>query len=282
MILLDTHQHLLYRERIGYAWADAIPALADSDFTVQDYQALTAGAEMRPGIFMETAADDADYQEEARMVSEIAEDGQNGIAALIASCRPEEPSTFDAWLERCAEMPVVGFRRILHEVPDAVSQSGNFRKNVRKLGAAGYTFDMVFRADQLGIGLEFARACDNTVLILDHCGAPDIQSGKLDPWRDDIAALARLPHVHCKVSGILAYCEFAKATEQAIRPYVEHVFECFGMNRLVWGSDWPVVNLTSNLPEWIRIFESLCRSLSVDEQHAIGYRNAQRIYGPGA
>ena len=276
MQLLDTHQHLLYRDEFNYAWSDELPAIAKKNFTVEDYQDVTKDYNVAASIFMEVDADD--YQKETRFIAELAVDQANRIIGLISSCRPEIDAGFDAWLEECGELPIVGFRRILHEVSDAMSKNENFRKNVRKIGKCGQVFDMVFRADQLGIAKEFAQSCDDMHLVLDHCGVPDIAGGKMDDWRNAISALAELPHVSCKISGILTYCKSGEANLESIRPYVDHVIEVFGSQRLVWGSDWPVVNLNSGLPQWVDIFCELVNGLSTDEADAVGSGNAQRIY----
>lgn len=275
--LLDTHQHLLYRDRLKYQWSDTLPALANQDFTVADYQDLTAGRGVAASIFMEVDADD--YHVETRFISQLAADPNNGIVGIISSCRPEIDDGFEAWLEECSHLPVVGFRRILHEVPDDVSQGQTFRNNVRKIGESGLVFDMVYRADQLGLAGELARACENTRLVLDHCGVPDIASGEMAHWKTGIRELSQLPHVSAKISGVLAYCAPGEATLETIRPWVEHVVDCFGVDRLVWGSDWPVVNLRSTLPDWIDIFRSLIAGLEPAEQAAICHGNAERIYG---
>lgn len=275
--LIDTHQHLLYRDRLRYAWSESLPALAGQDFTVADYQQLTAGHDIAASIFMEVDA--GDYRDETRFIAELAADPANRLAGIISSCRPEIDEGFDAWLEECSNLPVVGYRRILHEVPDDVSRSETFRKNVRKMGRAGKVFDMVYRADQLAIARELATACDGMSLVLDHCGVPDIAGGEMDGWKKAVTDLAALPHVNAKLSGVLAYCTPGTASLETIRPYVDHVIDSFGPDRLVWGSDWPVVNLTSALPDWIVIFRQLIAGFSPDEQAAICNGNAQRIYG---
>lgn len=277
--LLDTHQHLIYRDRLGYAWSDGVPALQARDFTVADYHELTAGRDVAASIFMETGVDDADYRSEARFVADLARDPSNRIAGVIASCRPEREAGFDAWLDECAELPVCGFRRILHEIDDALSTGDGFRGNIRKIGARGLTFDMCFRADQLPIARALAETCENTQLVLDHCGVPDIAGGALDPWRGHVSDLAALPNVVAKLSGVLTYCAPDDAGIDAIRPYVEHVIDCFGPDRLIWGSDWPVVNINADLPDWIAIFRTLIAPLSTGEQRAICHLNAERVYG---
>ncbi len=107
---------------------------------------------------------------------------------------------------------------------------------------------------------------------------PDIAGGALDPWRDHIRQLSQIDNVACKLSGVLAYCKPGDATLEAVRPYVMHCIECFGPDRCVWGSDWPVCEMTSGLPEWIAITRKLLAPLSAAEQKKILHDNAVRIY----
>lgn len=276
MDLIDTHQHLIWRDRLGYGWTAGIPALAEGDFTPEDYQAQTKGQGIAGTIFMECGVDDADYQAEARYVATRV--GRDGILGQIASCRPETDAGFDAWLEECGALQVKGFRRILHVVPDEMSQNEVFRANLRKIGRKGLPFDMCFLARQLSIAEALARACDGQQLVLDHCGVPDIAGGVFDDWAKGIDRLAALPHVSVKLSGISAYAAPGTASVELLRPWVGHVLDRFGADRVVWGSDWPVVLLGAGLLPWIEMTRNLLAGLSAGEQSAVGAGNARRIY----
>jgi predicted TIM-barrel fold metal-dependent hydrolase len=276
--LLDTHQHLIYPDRCGYAWTDGIPLLARQAFTLEDYQALTAANGVAATIFMEAGVDDADYQAEARFIATLAANPDSNIIGMIASCRPEQKNGFEEWLDECADMPIVGLRRILHEIDDDLSRSETFRANVRKIGARNLTFDMCFRADQLTIAADLAHACPDTQFILDHCGVPDIAGGRLESWKQGITAVAALPNIAGKISGIMAYCTPGTASLDTLRPYLEHIVESFGPDRLVWGSDWPVVNLGGGLPDWIAITRQYLESWSEEEVEQLAHGNAARIY----
>ena len=276
--LLDTHQHLVYREKASYGWTKDIPPLAEGNFTLDDYKTLTEGLGIGGTLFMETGVDDPDYQQETRFVKSLADNSDNGMIGLISSIRPESDEAFETWLEETIEMGVVGYRRILHVMPDDTSQSDIFRKNVRKIGVSGKTFDICFLPGQLPIACELAKACENTKLILNHCGVPDIAGNGLDPWRQDIKALAQIPNVICKLSGLMAYCAPGTSSLETIEPYVDHALNCFGPNRMVWGSDWPVVNLAKGLPEWIAVTRKILGKLSADEASSIAYGTAQIVY----
>ncbi|MGL4280061.1 MAG: amidohydrolase family protein [Albidovulum sp.] len=277
MDFIDTHQHLIWRDRLGYGWTAGIPALAEGDFTPEDYQAQTKGLGIAGTIFMECGVDDDDHQAEARYVATRV--GRDGILGQIASCRPETDDGFDAWLEECSGLHVRGYRRILHVVPDEMSQGTTFRANLKKIGRKGLAFDMCFLARQLPIAEELARACDGQALVLDHCGVPDIAGGAFDAWAKGIDRLAALPHVSVKLSGISAYCAPGTASTETLKPWVDHVINRFGADRVVWGSDWPVSLLGAGLVPWIEMTRELLASFSPDEQAAIASKNARRIYG---
>ncbi len=274
MDFIDTHQHLLYRGHLTYAWTASHPPLASADFTLADYRALTAGRGVAGTLFMEVDA--GDYRAEARLIAGMV--GTSGLLGQIASCRPEEDEGFEAWLEECAQLHVHGLRRILHEVPDDLSRSPVFRRNLRRIGAAGLSFDIVVLARQHAVAIELLRACPDQNFILDHCGVPDVAGGGFAPWAASLRQLAAFPNLSVKLSGIAAYCAPGTATLATIRPYVDHVIDCFGPSRIVWGSDWPVVNLRASLPDWLTMSRALIADLSPDERAAIAHGNARRIY----
>ena len=277
MNFIDTHQHLILRDHFDYAWAAGLSPLAEGSFTLEDYASLTEGHGVVGTVFMEAAVADHQYRDEARLVADFM--GKGTMLGQIASCRPEEADGISDWLEECRDLGVVGFRRILHVVPDDLSTTQTFRDNIRKIGAAGYVFDMCFLARQLPLAEQLARSCDDQVLVLDHCGVPDIAGGAFENWAAGISLLARLPHVRVKLSGITAYCAPGVHDEATLAPWVSHVLDVFGPDRMVWGGDWPVVDTGAGLPGWIDLTRSLLAGLSEDEQKKITEDNARAVYG---
>jgi predicted TIM-barrel fold metal-dependent hydrolase len=278
--LTDTHQHLIYSERWPYSWTDGLPSLAGKAFRLDDYQRLTASAGVTKTIFMETAPDDPHGFAETKFVYELASQPSSNIAGVIANCRPEEKD-FARYVDSIRHEKLVGLRRILHVMPDELSQSALFVENIQLIGRMGLTFDLCFLAKQLPLALALAQKCPDTQFILDHCGVPDVAAQALDPWRENIRALAALPNVACKISGVMAYAQPGHATLEAVCPFVEHCLEIFGWERVVWGSDWPVCNLTTDLPNWISVTRQLVSRESEAIQKKFFHENADRIYGLG-
>lgn len=277
--LLDTHQHLIYRGRFRYAWTDAVDALSGGEFTLDHYRDAAAGSGVDRTLFMETGVDDDCWQDETRYALSLAADPRNRIAGVIAGCRPEaDAGAFDEWLDELTSTAVVGFRRILHVAPDELSASAQFVRNVRQLGNHGKTFDLCFLERQLPTALTLARSCENTRLVLDHCGVPDIAAGDFESWKNGIRRLASLPHVNCKLSGVVAYCPPGRDPMETVRPYVEHCIDAFGWDRVVWGSDWPVCNTTADLATWGSIFREILATESALNRRAVFRDNALEIY----
>ncbi len=278
MSLIDTHQHLILRGSLGYAWTADSPAIATGVFDRDVYAQDSCETDIIATIFMESGVDDADYQKEARLVSQMVGTGTIPMLGQIASCRPEINDGFDAWLEECRDLNVVGFRRILQTMPDDLSRSEMYRRNVRKIGAAGWPVDLCFAARQLPIASELIQACMDTIFVLDHCGTPDIAGRDFAVWRGDMERLAASRNLWIKMSGLPAYCGKAVADLDDMKPYVDAVADIFGADRMVWGGDWPVVNLGGGLPHWCSLTRQLLLSASEDERAAIGYRNVRKLY----
>ena len=195
----------------------------------------------------------------------------------IAACRPES-TEFPAYLERMAALEgVKGFRRILHTSPDELSQRPIFAQNLRRLAATGHPFDLGLLARQLPIGQELVTRCPDVQFVLNHCGVPDVAAKALDPWRRDIEALSERSNVAAKISGIVAYAG-NDWTVDDLRPFVEHTIACFGWDRVVFGSDYPVLTVTADLTRWVTALKEIVAGASTDEQARLFHRNAERIY----
>lgn len=276
--MIDTHVHLLEPDRFSYAWVGEVPALTGT-FDLSDYEKLARPCGVEAGVFME--GDCGEPTEEAQYVCSMAATSSCLVRAVVAAARPESLG-FEALLDDIAHPRLVGIRRVLHTQPDALSRSSLFRRHVGLLGARGLSFDVCVTERQLPIALELAECCPETPLILDHCGCPDIPShgdpSCWDFWKKSIRQLAALPHVNLKFSGITAYASPAQRNAAALHPYFETVLDAFGPNRILWGGDWPVVNLGNGLPAWVDITQELLSPLTATERAGILTTNARKTY----
>jgi predicted TIM-barrel fold metal-dependent hydrolase len=277
--ILDTHQHLIYPDKFPYSWTEGVPQLAGKAFRYDDYLKAIEGTGIHQTIFMESGTDDPHWREETRFVRELAGVPGSLIQGIIANCRPELESEFEAFIESVLPPPLAGFRRTLHTESDELSQRSCFAANVRLLAKYELTFDLCVLARQIPLATALAAQCPNVQFILDHCGVPDIAAGRFDPWRRYIGEIAQLPNVACKISGVMAYCRAGQATLEVVRPYLEHCLERFGWDRVVWGSDWPVCTTTADLLAWVDVTRRLIATAEESDQRKFLHDNAVRIYG---
>jgi len=129
----------------------------------------------------------------------------------------------------------------------------------------------------LPLATALAQKCPDVQFVLDHCGGPDVQGRVFDPWRDQLAELARLPNVACKISGIVAAAGTGW-TVADLQPWVEHVVANFGWERVLWGGDWPVCTLTATLQQWVEAADQLFAAATDIQREKVFSRNAERIY----
>lgn len=276
MKIIDTHQHLMY-PHFSYSWRNNLPSLAGKAFRLEEYREASRGTGITETLFMEVTADEPQTKAETEFFLELATQPQTGIVGVLAACFPERDG-FEAYLNSILHPKLKGLRRILHVVPDELSQTPLFAKNLSLLAKYNLTFDFCLLARQLPIGMKLIRQLPNQQFVLDHCGVPDIKGNSLEPWRQHIREMAKLPNLACKISGVVAYCDPENVTANAIRPYVEHCIEQFGWERVMFGGDWPVCNTTSSLGRWMEILKEILAKESAANQEKLFSKNAERIY----
>jgi len=277
MKIVDTHQHLWDKDLFHYAWLEPLPIL-DRSFRLSDYSEATRGLEIAKTVFVECDVDEAQMLDEASHVLRLANNADNRIGGVVASGRPEKDG-FKAHLDKVSAHPrLKGMRRILHTQPDELGQGKMFIENVARLATYGLSFDLCVLARQLPIALNLASQCPDVAFVLDHCGVPDVKGRALDPWRAHIRELSNLPNVSCKISGVVAYANPVNWQAEDLRPFVEHAIESFGWDRVMFGSDWPVCNLTASYQQWVTTLLALTHAAGEAKQRKLFHDNAMRIY----
>ncbi|WP_224545364.1 amidohydrolase family protein [Mesorhizobium sp. CA16] len=276
-MIIDTHLHLIDQGALRYPWLAGVPAL-NRDFSYAEYAADARRSGIEAVLHMEVDVDPADIAAETAHVKAIAGQAGSLLRGAIASCRPEEAG-FEAYLETVKAEPFVkGFRRVLHVVPDDLSEGALFRQNIKRLAGTGLTFDLVVLPHQIPKAMALADLAPDVQFVLDHCGVPDIKGNAEHPWREHMEAIAKRPNVVGKISGVVAYADPATWTVETLRPYVEHTIRCFGWDRMIWGSDWPVCTLGGGLTTWIAATHALLAGASDSERTRLLSGNARRLW----
>jgi predicted TIM-barrel fold metal-dependent hydrolase len=276
-MLFDTHLHVIDRKALAYPWLGGAGAL-DRDSLYEDYAREARRSGITNTLHMEVDVAPDDIEAETAYVQALSERPGNLIRGAIAACRPEDDG-FPAYLDRVlADSFVKGFRRVLHVVPDDVSEGVRFRQNIARLAGTRLTFDLCVLPHQIPRATALVDLNPGVRFVLDHCGVPAVKDGMSDLWKTGIAEIARRPNVTVKISGVVAYADPGSWSVETLRPFVEHCIESVGWDRVVWGSDWPVCTLGGGLTHWVAATHALVAGCSAGERARLFEDNAKRIW----
>ncbi len=186
----------------------------------------------------------------------------------------------EADLARLAAHPkFVGVRHVVQEEPDDDFMLGkDFQRGISKLAAFGLTYDILIYPKQLPAAIRLAANFPAQPFVLDHIAKPPIKEGTIEPWKALLRELAKLPNVHCKVSGMLTEADHRHWQAGQFRPYLDTVFEAFGPARLMYGSDWPVCLFAGSYEQAFRLVDDYARGLTEAERAGLFGDNASRFY----
>jgi L-fuconolactonase len=203
------------------------------------------------------------------------------IAAVVAWAPIDQPelSHHLDWLETLGGRPIVGIRRSFEHEDDDFPQRPEVIDGVRLASSRGLVVDLVLFNRSLPATINLVDACTQTHFVLDHLGKPSIRDRLREPWEKSFRELALRPNIACKLSGMPTEANHASWTPEDLRPYIETALESFGPGRLLYGSDWPVVNLAGGAGRWLATARQLLSGLDSLSQDAIFKNNAERIYG---
>ncbi|PWU02417.1 MAG: amidohydrolase [Bacteroidetes bacterium] len=173
---------------------------------------------------------------------------------------------------------IKGFRHIVQTEPDDFLLGEKFQNGVRALKAFNYTYDILIFHNQLKPAIEFAAKFPDQKLVVDHCAKPDIRNKNIAEWKVLMKELGSIPNVHCKLSGLFTEAHWKQWSPADFYPYLDVVFEAFGTNRLMYGSDWPVILLSGIYVQWKSLLEKYMEGIDQDEREKVFAGNAVDFY----
>jgi L-fuconolactonase len=272
--LIDSHIHFWDPARLHYEWLESIPVL-QRPFLPTSVE--TGRHDIAGYVFVQADCRADEACAEVSWVAELARD--HPILGIVAYAGLHQGAAARAEVERLAVQPtVVGVRRLLQGEPESLLTSERLATGVDLLAEFDLTFDACVTHAQLPAVTRLATRCPDVTIVLDHLGKPDVAGGRLDPWRADLAALADRQNVACKLSGLTTEADHRTWTPEALRPYLAHALACFGPDRCLVGSDWPVATLATSYERWFDVLLEFLSDVAPPDRDAILSGNATRIY----
>jgi L-fuconolactonase len=272
---IDAHHHLWRYRDPGQPWMTKEMTGLRRDIGLEDLRKVAVPSGITGTVVIEVER----TVEETRWLTSVAA-GDDLILGVVGWAPVTAPSV-QAELEQLAALPKLkGIRHPIHDEPDPnFVLREDFNRGVAALGALGLTYDILIFEGHLRQTITFVDRHPNQIFILDHIGKPRIRDGSIAGWRTHLMELARRSNVYCKLSGVVTEAQWDRWTPQMIAPYIDTVLEAFGPRRLMFGSDWPVVNLASTYGSWADTVRSAIAPLSGSEQQSIFWRSAMEAYG---
>lgn len=276
--IVDTHVHLWDPERIPLAWGDQVPTI-NRRHLIPEYDAARGAVEVEGIVFLECNVAEGRHLDEAHMVAEIAKD-EPRLQAIVAHAPLEKGDEVAADLDALAREPRLrGIRRLLQQEADIEAVlDDRFLAGLNLLPRYNLHFEICVRHHQLEAIVDLVRRLPNVTFMLDHIAKPAIRDARLEPWKTRMAELAALPNLMCKMSGLVNEADHASWQPADLRPYIDHVVETFGFDRLVFGSDWPVMTLAADIPRWVAVLDDALAGASESELRMFWVENAQAFY----
>jgi L-fuconolactonase len=238
-MIIDAHHHLWKFNEADYAWMDKSMSILKKDYLPADLEKQLGGTDV-VGTVVVQARQNLD---ETRWLLEMA--GRypfiKGVVGWFDLCS----ENLQAQLNEFTDDPrLVGARHVIHDEPDDdFMLRPAFIKGMEKLVRYSLSYDLLLFPKHLQRAFELVSLFPDQRFVLDHLSKPFIKAGMLDPWREEIAALASQSNVWCKISGMVTEADHEHWKYEDFIPYLDTVIEAFGTDRIMLGSDWPVCRL---------------------------------------
>lgn len=270
---IDAHQHFWIFDPIRDNWIDESMAIIKKDFLPEDLQPVLKNNKIDGCIAVQ--ADQS--EDETLFLLKLADKNPfiKGVVGWIDLCSP----TIESRLQYFSKFEkLCGVRHIVQAEPKGFLLNENFQNGIQLLEKFNLTYDILVSHNQLQELIYFVEKFPNQKFVLDHIGKPSIKTKEIEDWKLKIQKLATFPNVYCKASGLVTETDFNKWNYSDFIPYLEVVFNSFGVDRILFGSDWPVCLVAGNYENVLAIIERYISEFSEDEKKLIMGKNALNFY----
>lgn len=270
---IDAHQHYWHYLPQHYPWITPQMAVLQQDFGRAELEPLLQQQGFDAALVIQTRHSEQETEQLLAMVR------PQGTVCGVVGWLDITAADLAERLAACGPH-LRGLRHLVQDEADPAAWLArqDVARGIRVLQHQGYSYDLLVTHRHLDAATQFATRHDDHWLVLDHFGKPDIASGARH-WARQIRELAALPHVVCKLSGLITEAAAGQWQEQQLRPFFDVALEAFGPQRLMFGSDWPVCLLAGEYHQVYQLCEQAIVSLSPSQQAAIWGGTACQIYG---
>ena len=275
--IVDTHVHLWDPKNLRYSWLEGHEIL-NQPHLLSTLDECRGDVEIERIVFVQCDCDRSQYRDEVEWVTSLSkqDDRLQGMVAFAPCDKGDGVKDDLAYL--AANPFVKGVRQLIQEEGLEFCVQPDFVAGVKAVGESGLSFDLCIYHVHLPNTIELVKQCPDVQFVLDHIGKPDVKNYQFTPWDDGIKRLAELDNVYCKLSGIVTEADHHAWKPEELTPYIEQVVEAFGIDRVMFGGDWPVSRLACDYPEWVQTLYEALSGLSEAELRKVFVQNAVNFY----
>lgn len=274
-MIIDAHQHFWNYSPSKHAWISDAMAVLKRDFLPSDLSKIYEKNSVTGCVAVQ--ADGS--EEETNFLLQLAEEN-DFIKGVVGWVDLRDQQVEDRLSHYQSFAKLRGFRHVVQDEPDPnFMLRDDFRRGLKALEGFGYTYDILVYPHQLDAAIKTVQDFPKINFVLDHIAKPDIKEARMDNWLPKINTLAQSSNICCKISGMVTEASWKNWRQRDFVPYLDAVTEAFGMDRLMFGSDWPVCLVSGNYEEVLKIVQDYYRDFSKEDQDKLYHVNVSRFYG---
>lgn len=274
MLRIDAHQHFWKFNAERDSWITDDMSVIQRDFMPEDLYPLLQQHKIDGCVVVQS--DQSEIENMFHLESAAKHDFIKGVVGWVDLTAAD----INERLQGLSQFRhLKGFRHVLQAEPREDFMLGpDFRRGIGSLEQYGFTYDLLIFPNHLRFAKQLVSSFPNQRFVIDHMAKPYIREKKIDEWKDDIASIAEHENVWCKASGLVTEADWRKWKKEDFTPYLDVVFEAFGVDRVLFGSDWPVCLVAASYDSVINIFDNYMAAFTSAEQSAFWGGNATTFY----
>jgi L-fuconolactonase len=278
--IIDAHFHVWDPNRLLMPWLGSAGPLLNRVYAPADYQQAIAGLNVRGSVYVEVAVDPHLRDEEVLSAVQLCNQKSPAVLGAVAGGNPTDPE-FAGYVDRLQTHAAVRGMRVT--LPSEPAKNATVVKGLRRLGRLQLAVDLNASGSQLLAMVDLIKVCNETSFIIDHCGnaspnwfESDAHQTEIDQWKSTIEHLAARPNAACKISGVAE--NGAPAKVESINTVVKHCLDAFGIDRVLFATNWPVCLKATTPAKWFAIVDRLTRRFTRSDREKLFALNAERWY----
>ncbi|MBL0738629.1 amidohydrolase family protein [Flavobacterium sp. GN10] len=270
---IDSHQHFWKFDPVRDSWIDETMQNIQRDFLPEDLQPLLNANHFEGCVAVQASQS----EEETHFLLDLA--SKNDFIKGVVGWIDLRNENIEERLKFFSDQKKLkGFRHVVQGEADDFMFGAEFRRGIAVLKPFNYTYDILIFERQLPAAISLVKDFPNQKFVIDHIAKPDIKSETIFSWKSGIEEIAKYDNVWCKISGMVTEADWKNWKPEDLKPYLDVVFENFSADKLMYGSDWPVLNVASDYSEVVKTLEDYISKFSIEDQNKIWFENAKEFY----